>query len=56
MDAHEALAEFLLERGQRLLDQHFALGVMHDDVLVLGEQVIDITDRDQHEAAAHARA
>ena len=56
MDAHEALAEFVFQRLQRFLDQHLAAGVMHDHVFVLGQQVVDFDDRNQHQVAAHARA
>src|SRR5690606_1681623 len=36
VDAHEQVAELLLQRLQRLLDQVLAAGVVHDHVLLLG--------------------
>ena len=56
MDAHEALAELVLQRLQRFLDQVLAARVVHDDVFFLGLQVMHVLDRDQAQAAAHARA
>src|SRR5690606_25385492 len=56
VDAHETVAELLLQRLQRLLDQVLATGVADYHVLLLGLQEVHVLQRDQPEAAAHARA
>src|SRR5690606_24783216 len=56
VDTQEAFAELLLQRLERFLDQVLAAGVVHDHVLFLGLQVVDVLDRDQAQAAAQARA
>src|SRR5690606_39359366 len=56
VDPYEALAEFILQRFQRLLDQVFAVCMVDDDVLFLGLQVVHVVQRDQPQAAAQARA
>src|SRR5688572_7909269 len=45
VDAHEAFAELLFQRLERLLDQVLAARVVHDHVLFLGLQVVDVLDR-----------
>ncbi len=56
MDADKTFAEFSFKRLERFLDQHFAAAMMHDDVFVLGKQVVDFWNRHEHEIATHARA
>ena len=50
MDAHEAVAEFLFERGERFLDQVFTLARAHRDVFQFGLQVDDLLQRHQDDA------
>ena len=50
--AHEALAELLLEPGQRFLDQVLARRGAHRHVLELGLEVDHVRDRDQVDLAA----
>src|SRR5690606_21615020 len=52
VNPHETIAELLLERSQRLLDQELALAGAHRDVLELGLQVDDLLERHQEHAAA----
>src|SRR6185369_7493240 len=49
MDANEALPEFLLEAGQRLLEQELAIRGPDGDVLELCLQIDDFLDRHQHD-------
>ena len=56
VDAHEVVVEFGFQRLERFLDQDLALGVVHDDVLVFGQQVEHVADRHELQVAAHARA
>ena len=52
VDAHEAVAELVLEPGQRFLEQVLALRRADRDVLELGLEVDDLVDRHQHDARA----
>src|SRR6266498_2362399 len=50
MHAHETRAEFLLELGERFLEQIFAVGRPDRDVLELRLEIDDFLDRHEHDA------
>ena len=56
MDAHEALAELVLQRLQRLVQQHFATFVAQGHVLVVGDEEDHLLQRNQLDTLAGARA
>jgi len=54
VDAHEAVAKFILERLERLIEQHFAGLVPQGHVLVIGNKVDHLVQGDQFDAFACA--
>ncbi|MCY1432833.1 hypothetical protein D9M71_488410 [compost metagenome] len=52
MDAHEALAELVLQRLQRLVQQHLAASVTQGHVLVVGDEEDHLFQRNQLDALA----
>src|SRR6185312_17563116 len=47
MDAHEPIAVLLLERPQRVLDQVLPARMPHRRVLLIGNEAVDLLERDQ---------
>jgi len=56
MNAQEPLAEFGLQRLQRVLDQIVAARVVHHDILFFGLKVANVLHGNQPQTAAQARA
>ncbi len=56
MDAHEIGAEFFRECFERFVDEVLAAFVFHRDVLLIGQKVVDILDRDESQLLAQACA
>ena len=54
MYAHKALAELVLQRLQRLVEQHLARFVAQGDVFMVGDEIDDLRQRDQLDALAGA--
>ena len=55
VDAHEVGTELLFERPQRILDEILALDVPHRRVLLLGEKILHVLDRNEPQPFAMAR-
>src|SRR6187455_1990400 len=56
MDAHEVRREFLRERLERLVDQALAAAMLHRHVLLIGDEIVDVCDRNETQLLAEARA
>ncbi len=52
VDTHKTVAKFILECLERLVEQHFARFMAQGHVLVIGDEVDDLSDRDQLDALA----
>ena len=55
VNAKKPISELGFQRLQRILDQYLAFAVAHSDVLLFGMEIVNVIDRHQHQAAAHAR-
>lgn len=56
MDAYEVWCELFGERLERFVDEALAALVPHSDVFLIGQEVIDIGDRNEFELLPKARA
>jgi hypothetical protein len=56
MDAQEVRCEFFGQRFERFIDQALAAFVAHGDVLLIGEEIINIVQRNQTQLLAQSRA
>lgn len=50
MDTHEPVAEFILKRLERLVEQHFAAFVAQRHIFVVGDKIDHLAQRDQLDA------
>src|SRR5262249_44309068 len=52
MDPHESRPEFLLQPGERFLEQILPVGGAYGDVLELGLEIHHLVERNQHDPRA----